>query len=259
MWVPDSGAALPASPAPAGAAPTHPATPRHRLRREGGAAAARGGRGGRRGGRDCEGDAPQRWPGAPPLGGSPPAARLRPRPRPGEGTGRPHCPGPPLSGAPHRGKIGTPSSAGRLGETKERGRSVPRDRSPKPGTIRASATRFLPTPTWARGRLSLRGRNPIGALTAPAPQLRSQLSWGFFGEVGAPIPQSRGLPGARHAPCLPPPQSTPPLQPTTPDVIPHPLQELIPPPTINVPQSFQYPSMQGILSSPSLRGCRPVT
>lgn len=182
-----------------------------------------------------------------------------PAPRPGEGTGRPHCPGPPLSGAPHRGKIGTPSSAGRLGETKERGRSVPRDRSPKPGTIRGSATRFLPTPTWARGRLSLRGRNPIGALTAPAPQLRSQLSWGFFGEVGAPIPQSRGLPGARHAPCLPPPQSTPPLQPTTPDVIPHPLQELIPPPTINVPQSSQYPSMQSILSSPSLRGCRPVT
>lgn len=66
-----SGAALPSSPTPAGAAPTHPATPRHRLRREGGAAAARGGRGGRRGGRDCEGDAPQRWPGAPPLGGSP--------------------------------------------------------------------------------------------------------------------------------------------------------------------------------------------
>lgn len=42
-------------PAPAGAAPTHPATRRHRLRREGGAAAARGGRGGRRGGRGAGG------------------------------------------------------------------------------------------------------------------------------------------------------------------------------------------------------------
>lgn len=70
-WVLGSGAAIPSSLTRVGGAPTHPATPRHRLRREGGAAAARGGRGGRRGGRDCEGDAPQRWPGAPPLGGVP--------------------------------------------------------------------------------------------------------------------------------------------------------------------------------------------
>lgn len=139
------------------------------------------------------------------LGSAPAPARERER-------DAPTAPGPLSRKHPAVGRrSGPPSSASRLGETKERSRSEPRDRSPKPGTIQGSATRFLPAPTWARGRLSLRGRDPIGTLAVPAPQLRSQLSWGLFGEAGAPIPQSRGLPGARHAPCLPPPQRARPL------------------------------------------------
>jgi hypothetical protein len=88
-------------------------------------------------------------------------ARLRPHPLPGEGRGRPHFPGPRLEGAPRGGrKTRTPISASRLREPEWRGGSVPRDFFAKPGTILGRATPFLPNPTWARGRTSLRGRDP---------------------------------------------------------------------------------------------------
>lgn len=76
----------PQPPAPAGAAPTHPATWRHRLRREGGAAAARGGRGGRRGGRGAGGTTARETPRSvrpEPLPWGGPLSSLSP-PAPGE-------------------------------------------------------------------------------------------------------------------------------------------------------------------------------
>lgn len=77
---------------------------------------------------------------------------------------------------------------------KERGGSVSRDCSPKPGTIHPYLGAGPPV-------APLRGRNPIGTLAAPAPQLRSQMNWGLSREEGEPMPQFQGLPGARHAPC----------------------------------------------------------
>lgn len=73
---PPPGCPLLAPSSPGRAAPTHPTTRRHRLRREGGAAAARGGRGGRRGGRGAGGGPARETPrsarpGPLPWGGSP--------------------------------------------------------------------------------------------------------------------------------------------------------------------------------------------
>lgn len=155
----------PHPPTPAGAAPTHPATRRHRLRREGGAAAARGGRGGRRGGRGAGGGTARETPRGVrpeplPWGGSPflpfpsrpgagGAVRLTPPPPlPGRGNGMPSLPWPPHEGAPAGGggqrspspqhlDSGSPSGVG--------GVSAQRPLS-EPGTNRDAPPAFLPHP-----------------------------------------------------------------------------------------------------------------
>lgn len=168
----------PHPPAPAGAAPTHPAMRRHRLRREGGAAAARGGRGGRRGGRGAGGGTARETPrgvgpepfpwggslflpfpsnpgagGSGALGSAPAPARER------EGDAL-TSPAPSL-GSARRGRRTEVSNLLSISTQVARMGSGAGYQCPET-SFRARDNPGLSTlkPTWARSRTSLRGQNP---------------------------------------------------------------------------------------------------